>query len=138
MTLFKGRDLLVKIGDGEDPEAFTTLGVARAVSMTLDNRPLDVTSMNAGGMQELDAQGGAQSLRIVLQGLFKNAQAEELLRAAAFSRTADNYVLYFPNGDTYKAAFVVESYVRTGSYDGLETFAATLARSGAGIYAQGE
>lgn len=134
MTLFKGRDLLLKIGDGEDPEVFTTLGVARAVSMTLDNKPLDVTSMDAGGMQELDAQGGLQSLRIVMQGLFKNAAAEELLRTAAFTRTADNYELYFPNGDKYAAAFVAESYVRTGSYDGLETFAVTLSRSGAGVY----
>lgn len=73
-----------------------------------------------------------------LEGLFKDAAAEGLLRAAAFDRTADNYELWFPNGDKYAASFVVQEYTRGGAFDGLETFAVTLLRNGAGIFTAGE
>lgn len=134
MPSHKGRDFLFKIGDGEESESFATLGAARIVSLSIDNQPLDATAMDSDGMQQLDADGGVQSMVVRLDGLFKDSAAEALLRAAAFDRSAANYRLIFPNGDQYNATFVVESYTRGGSYDGLESFTATLRRSGAGSY----
>lgn len=131
-----GRDLLLKIGDSGSPETFTTIGAARTVEMTLDNHPADATPMNSSGMAVLQADAGVQSLEIVLQGLFKDSAAEETLRTAAFSRTANNYQLLFPNGATYAARFVIGDYRRGGSYDGLESFAVTLLRSGPGTYSE--
>lgn len=119
----KGRDLLLKIGDGGDPENFTAIGAARAGAMAVNNRPADA---------------GVQSIQLRLEGLFKNGAAEELLREAAFSRSACNYELRFPNGDAYAAAFVVEDYARSGAHDGLETFSVTLQRSGDGTFTSGE
>lgn len=137
MTLQKGRDLLLKIGDGGAPEVFTTIGAARTASITLNNQPVDGTTIGSTGLQELVADAGVQSLKISLDGLFKDSASEERLRAAAFNRTLDNYALFFPNGDSYSAAFVIESYSRGGTFDGLETFSATLARSGAGTFTPG-
>lgn len=134
MPSHKGRDFLFKIGDGEESESFATLGAARIVSLSIDNQPLDATAMDSDGMQQLDADGGVQSMVVRLDGLFKDSAAEALLRTAAFDRSAANYRMIFPNGDQYNAAFVVESYTRGGSYDGLESFTATLRRSGAGSY----
>lgn len=133
----KGRDLLLKIGDGGGPETFTAIGAARTVAMTLNNQPADATTMDSQGYQILQGDAGAQSLHIRLEGLFKDAAAEETLRAAAFARSANNYELWFPNGDKYAAAFVVQEYQRGGSFDGLETFSVTLARSGAGTFTAG-
>lgn len=133
----KGRDLLLKIGDGGDPETFATLGAARTTSMTVSNRPADATSMDDGGVRRLMGEAGMQDMRIRLDGLFKDAEAEELLRAAAFSGAARNYELVFPNGDKYAAAFAVEEYARGGIYDGLETFSVALLRSGAGTFTAG-
>lgn len=133
----KGRDLLLKIGDGGNPETFATIGAARALSMTLDNRLVDATSMDGGGIQSLQGDAGVQSMQVVLQGLFKDAAAEESLRAAAFARTSKNYELLFPNSDKYAAAFVIESYARSGTHDGLEVFAVTLLRNGAGTFTAG-
>jgi TP901-1 family phage major tail protein len=130
----KGRDLLLKIGDGEEDESFAAIGAARNAAMTLDNRPVDATTMADGGVQVLSAAAGVQSLSLRLDGLFKDSVAEEALRSAAFARTAKNFRLQFPNGDCYTAPFVVESYSRGGSYDGLESFSVTLARSGAGDF----
>ena len=130
----KGRDLLLKIGDGEEDESFAAIGAARNAAMTLDNRPVDATTMADGGVQVLSAAAGMQSLSLRLDGLFKDSAAEEALRSAAFARTAKNFRLQFPNGDSYTAPFVVESYSRGGSYDGLESFSVTLARSGTGDF----
>ena len=133
----KGRDLLLKIGDGGSPEAFTTIGAARTVSMTLNNQAQDSTSMADSGVQTLQPDAGVQIMTAALDGLFKDAAAEETLRATAFGRAVKNYQLLFPNGDLYTASFVVQNYARSGSHDGLETFSVTLARSGAGIFTPG-
>lgn len=137
MTSQKGRDLLLKIGDGEDPEVFAAIGAARATSMLLNNQPAEATSMAANGMREYLGEAGLQSLTVKLDGLFKDAAAEERLREAAFSRAAKNYELQFPNGDKYAARFVVQEYQRGGTFDGLEVFSVTLARSGAGVFTNG-
>jgi predicted secreted protein len=133
----KGRDLLLKIGDGGSPESFSTIGAARAVELALNNQPADATTMDGGGLQALQGDAGVQTLHIRLEGLFKDAAAEEALRAAAFARTSNNYELWFPNGDKYAAGFVVQEYHRAGSFDGLESFSVTLARSGAGVFTPG-
>jgi TP901-1 family phage major tail protein len=133
----KGRDLLLKIGDGGSPESFTTIGAARTAAMSLNNQPVDATSIGDAGVQALAPDAGVQTMTLRLDGLFKDAAAEETLRAAAFGRTANNYELYFPNGDKYAAAFVVAEYARQGSHDGLETFSVTLLRHGAGTFTAG-
>lgn len=130
----KGRDLLLKIGNGGSPETFSTLGAARTVAMSVNNQLADATSMDSAGIQSLQADAGIQSMKIMLEGLFKDENAEESLRSAAFARTTRNYKLQFPNGDSYMAAFAVQDYERGGSYDGLETFRVTLVRSGDGTY----
>lgn len=130
----KGRDMLLKIGDGAEDENFTAIGAARNVAMTINNQPADATTMADGGVQVLSVQAGVQSLSLRLEGLFKDSAAEEALRDMAFNRAARHFRLQFPNGDFYTAAFVVENYSRGGSHDGLETFAATFTRSGSGSF----
>jgi TP901-1 family phage major tail protein len=131
----KGRDLLLKIGNGAAPtESFTTIGAARTAALTLNNQPVDSTSMDGSGIQSMIPDAGVQTMQIRLEGLFKDSAAEEILRAAAFGRTASNYELLFPNGDKYAASFVIENYARGGAYDGLETFSVTLARNGSGTF----
>ncbi len=130
-----GRDFLFKIGNGGSPtETFTTIGAARALALTLNNQPQDATTLDSNGLQELKGDAGTQSMVVSIDGFFKDGAAEETFRAQAFARTQKNYRLVFPNGDTYEAAFVVQDYARRGSHDGLETFSATLARSGDGTY----
>ncbi|MFH1158061.1 MAG: phage tail tube protein [Pseudomonadota bacterium] len=137
MSSQRGRDLLLKIGDGADPEVFTTIGAARTVSMSLNNQTVDNTAMDGSGFQSLQAEAGVQTMELTLEGLFRDASAEEALRLSAFDRAARNYQLLFPNGDLYAAAFVIHEYRRGGSFDGLETFAVALARTGGGAFTPG-
>ena len=133
MPVQQGRDLLLKIGDGAAEETFAAIGAARQTALYLDNRPVDATTIADGGMQRLCAAAGVQSMTLRLEGLFRDSAAEKALRDAAFTRTSCNFLLQFPCGDSYAAPFVVEHYSRGGTHDGLETFAVTLARAGAGV-----
>ncbi len=130
----KGRDFLLKMGDGGAPEAFTSIGAARTNALVVNNNPVDDTAMGSNGVQTMVADAGVQTLQMNIDGLFKDQATEEALRAAAMDRTAHNFQLAFPNGDTYEAEFIVQDYNRSGSHDGLETFSASLIRSGAGTF----
>lgn len=134
----KGRDFLLKMGDGATPtENFTTIGAARANALSLNNNPVDDTSMDGNGVQSMIADAGIQTMQISIDGLFKDSAVEESLRAAAFGRTSNNFQLAFPNGDVYEAGFVIQDYSRGGTHDGAETFSATLVRSGSGTFTPG-
>lgn len=137
MPIQKGRDLLLKIGDGGAPETFTTLGAARTVAMTLSNQLAETTATDGDGFQNVRADAGVQAMELTLEGLFRDAAAEETLRQAAFNRTVQNYQLLFPNGDMFAAAFAVSLYHREGSADGLEIFSVTLVRAGGGTFTPG-
>ncbi len=132
MTSYHGRDFLLKIGDGAEPEAYQTLGAARTNNMSINNNLVDATTMGDQGVQNMMADAGVQSMQVSIEGLFKDSIAEEILRQTAMDRQMRNFELCFPNGDTYRAAFVIQDYSRTGSYDDLESFSASLIRSGAG------
>ena len=137
MPIQKGRDFLIKIGNGAEPETFATLGAARAVAVVINNQPVDVTSMSADGFQEARTDAGVQSMEVAIDGLFRDAAAEETFRSSAFDRTEKNYQLIFPNGDVFESAFVIRSYHRSGATEGLESFSATLMRSGGGTFTPG-
>lgn len=133
MTGYAGKDLLLKIGNGGTPQVFATLGAARTTAFEVATSAAEATPLGAVAPVYMPG-AGRQEVRVALQGLFKDSAAEELLRAAAESGAAGDYQLIFPNGAVYDAAFVVESYRREGSYDGLEAFTATFLRSGPGSW----
>lgn len=130
MTMKKGKDLLLKAGDGGAPESFITLGAARTTSVLIENNPVDITSLNSKGFQELQVKGGIQNLEISVEGIFKDGEAEDLLRSAAFNRELKNYQLIFPNGEVVEGVFLISQYQREGSYNGLEMFSLKLLRTG--------
>ena len=134
MAAQKGRDLLLKMGDGGGTEVFTTIAGCRTTSMSLSNNPVDVSTKDSAGVQEMLADAGVQSMTISIDGLFTDSAYEETFRAAAFARTAHNFQLVFDNGDDYVASFVIQDYSRSGGHDDAEAFSATLVRSGAGTY----
>lgn len=134
MAAQKGRSFLLKIEDSASPASYTTVAGMTTTSMQLNNSPVDVTTKDSSGIQELLADAGVQSMSISADGRFTDGASEETLRAAAFSRTALNMQLAFPNGDTYEFEGVIESYSRAGPHDAEETFSVTISRSGAGSY----
>ena len=134
MALQKGRDFLLKVGDGAVLEVFSTIGAARLTSLQLDNNVVEVTSTAGTGAAEYLVDAGVQMLELAVEGLFKDGAAEERLRDIAFTRQPCHCRLCFPDGAIYAATFVVQQYRRSGAYEGLEAFSARLLRSGEGTY----
>ena len=73
MAAQKGSSLLVKIGDGASPEAFTTIGGLRSTSISLNDEAVDVTTMDSSNARTLLANGGIQTITISGSGVFTDA-----------------------------------------------------------------
>ena len=73
----RGRDMLLKIGDGAAPEVFTTVAGLRARTISLNAKTADVTDADsAGRWRELLAGAGMKSASVSGQGVFRDASSD--------------------------------------------------------------
>ncbi|MGE0828218.1 MAG: phage major tail protein, TP901-1 family [Hyphomonadaceae bacterium] len=127
----KGRDVLVKIGDGGSPEAFTTLAGLRAKTISLNARSVDGTSAEStDAWRELIAGAGVKSATVSGAGVFKDAASDAAMRTAFFTQAARNWRLIIPDFGTLEGPFLIEALDYTGDHDGEAGFAVTLASAG--------
>jgi len=138
MVMQKGRDFILRVEDESVDDSFLILGAARTVSFSVNNNPIDITSLNSNGFKELQSLGGVYSLSVKLDGIFKDSNAEELIRGASIARCIKNYQFVFPNGDYIESSFAITLYQRQGTYNGLETFSLNLESSGEYEFYKGE
>lgn len=130
MSAQKGSLVLIKIGDGGDPESFTTVGGLRTSRLALNNDTTDASNHDSGSWRRLLGSAGIRNITLSGAGLFTDAASEETLRGYAFSGTINNYQFVFANGDGITGPFVVAEYERRGDHDGEELYALTLASAG--------
>lgn len=130
MTAYAAQNVLIKIGDGLLPEAFTTIGGMQVTQMRLKNQPQESTNLTSVGWRELLAGVGTKSVRISGQGIFVDSSAEGTMRALAFSSGVKNFKLTFGNGSTVTGAFMVSEYERSADVDGEERYSLTLESGG--------
>lgn len=128
----KGRDVLIKIGDGGAPEAFVTVAGIRAKTISLNARTVDgTTGESSEAWRELIAGAGIKSASVSGAGVFKDAASDAMLRTAFFAQAARTFQLVIPDFGTLQGAFLVESLDYAGDHDGEAAFAITLASAGA-------
>lgn len=128
----KGRDVLLKIGDGASPETFTTVAGIRAKTIALNARTVDGTSgESAEAWRELIAGAGVKSASVSGAGVFKDAASDALIRESFFAQTARTWRLVLPDFGTLEGAFLIEALDYSGDHDGEAAFAITLASAGA-------
>lgn len=127
----KGRDVLIKIGDGAEPEVFTTIAGIRAKTISLNARTVDGTSgESAEAWRELIAGAGVKSASVSGAGVFKDAASDAMLRETFFAQAARSFQLVIPSFGTLAGPFLVESLDYAGDHDGEAAFAITLASAG--------
>jgi TP901-1 family phage major tail protein len=132
----KGRDVLIKIGDGGAPEAFVTVAGIRAKTISLNARTVDGTSgESASAWRELIAGAGVKSASVSGAGVFKDAGSDALIQQAFFAQGAKNFQLVIPDFGTLSGAFLVEALDYSGDHDGEAAFAITLASAGVVTFA---
>jgi TP901-1 family phage major tail protein len=128
----KGRDVLIKIGDGGAPEAFVTVAGIRAKTISLNARTVDGTSGESPeAWRELIAGAGVKSGSVSGAGVFKDAASDALIQQSFFAQAARNFQLTIPDFGTLTGPFLVEALDYSGDHDGEAAFAITLASAGA-------
>lgn len=131
MSAQRGKDMLIKIGDGESPETFSTVAGLRATTLAFNATQIDITSADSPGQWRELLAGGISSAQISGSGVFKDATSDIILRQAFFTQSNANFAIYIPGFGTVSGPFKITALHYDGPYDGEVTMSMTLASSGA-------
>jgi TP901-1 family phage major tail protein len=130
MTAQRGRDLLLKLGDGALSESFASVAGLRATTLAFNAASIDVTNADSAGWRELLADG-VKSASISGSGVFKDAASDESARAAFFAGTAPNWQVVIPSFGTVQGPFKITTLQYDGPYNGELKISLSLASAGA-------
>lgn len=131
MTAQRGKDILLKIGDGEDPQGFVTVAGLRARTISLNARTIDATDGDsAGRWRELLAGAGVKQASVSGAGIFRDAASDAMIREAFFAQAARSWRLIVPDFGTLEGPFLVAALEYAGEHEGEATYALTLASAG--------
>jgi len=131
MTAQRGKDLLLKIGDGAEPENFSAVAGLRATTLAFNAQSVDVTNSDSTEMWRELLAAGVKSATISGAGVFKDAASDAAIRAAFFDQRLANWQIVIPSFGTVQGAFKIVSLQYDGPYDGEVKVALSLASAGA-------
>ena len=135
-TGYSGRLVLVKLGDGEDPEVFTTIAALRDTTISFSEQTVDTTTKDDGGARSLLSGSILKSMSVSGSGVFTDDADKQALFAALTAGTHDNYEIEVVDsatsgGATYTAAFRITSLEFSGEFAGEAQYSFTLESDGA-------
>ncbi len=132
MTAQPGKDLLLKIGDGQTPETFTTVAGLRTRTLSLNAQSVDVThAQSVGGWRELLAGAGVRQASASGAGVFLNDASAEDVRGVFFSAAIRNWRIVIPGFGTIEGPFHIANLDYAGEYDGEASVSLSLDSAGA-------
>ncbi len=131
MAAQRGKDILLKIGDGADPEGFVTVAGLRARTISLNARAVDATDGDsAGRWRELLAGAGVKQASVSGAGVFRDAASDAMIREAFFAQAARTWRLIVPDFGTLEGPFLIAALEYAGEHEGEATWAMTLSSAG--------
>jgi TP901-1 family phage major tail protein len=131
MAAQRGKDILLKIGDGASPESFATVAGLRARTISLNAKTVDATDGDsAGRWRELLAGAGVKSASVSGAGIFRDAASDALIREAFFAQEARTWRLIVPDFGALEGRFLVAALEYAGEHEGEASYAMTLASAG--------
>ena len=133
MAKSKGRELLLKRGDGADPEVFTTICGMQSMDLGTTNGVIDTTTIDCtdpGGKVETTSMYGKQGHSFSGDGLAEDTAAFKAMVADFEAQTDRNYEVVVPGDGTYTGMFRCTSFNRTGETEGALSFSASFESSG--------
>jgi TP901-1 family phage major tail protein len=131
MTAQRGKDLLIKIGDGGDPESFTTVAGLRATTLAFNAQTIDVTNSDSADMWRELLAAGVKSATVSGSGVFKDAASDAAIRTSFFDQTLANWQIVIPGFGAVSGPFKIASLQYEGPYDGEVKLSLSLASAGA-------
>jgi TP901-1 family phage major tail protein len=132
MAAQKGKDLLLKLGDGGSPEVFTAIAGLRTTSLGFNAQSVDITNADSTNMwRELLANAGVKQASVSGSGVFKDAASDASLRSIFFNQDLKNWKIVVPDFGEITGAFAVTALQYEGAYDGEVKMSLSLASAGA-------
>lgn len=126
----RGRDILLKIGDGAG--AFVTVAGVRASRIELSAGMVDATGMDSpDAWRELIAGAGTKTARVTGRGVFRDAASDARMRAVFFAGDAPDWQLVLPHFGVLQGAFQITELSWSGTHEGEAEFSVTLESAGA-------
>lgn len=119
-----GRDLLIL-------KAATAIAGAQANSISIDNSPVDVSTIAGAGWRTLGDFAGNRSMDLSVNGVW----TDDVMRDVALDATDSNLLLTditvtFADTASLSGDFYLASYEETGEHDGAVMFTMSLQSAG--------
>jgi TP901-1 family phage major tail protein len=133
MAAQKGKDLLLKIGDGAG--GFVTVAGLRTRRLALNADTVDVTDAeSAGRWRELLGGAGVRRASVSGTGIFKDQTSDALVRQAFFDGLIRDWRIIVPGLGTLSGPFQISNLDYRGEYSGEVTFDISLDSAGALVF----
>ena len=131
MTAQRGKDLLIKIGDGALPENFTTVAGLKSTGLAFNATTIDVTNADSADMWRELLAAGVKSATVTGSGVFRDQASDLTLRTAFFNQTLANWQIVIPSFGIVAGPFKLTQLHYDGPYDGEVKITLSLASAGA-------
>ena len=132
MSIQSGKAILLKIGDGAEPQNFASAAGLRMKTISLNARAIDVTNADStNGWRELLGGAGVKTCTVSGSGVFVDAAADEQIRQAFFDQAVKNWQLIIPDFGIIEGAFQIAALDYSGRHDGEAAWSMTLSSAGA-------
>lgn len=129
---YKGRSMLLKVGNGASPTSFTTLAGLQSRSVAINNEQVDITNDDTAPLREILQGAGQKTVSISANGICKDDAAFQAIELLAWNTadTVEDFQIVLPNGKTIQGAFHVAAFEYGAEYNGAQTFSITLENAG--------
>ena len=129
MPAQKGKDLLIRIGDGGN--GFVTVAGLRTRQIAFNAETVDVThAESAGRWRELLAGTGVRRASIAGSGVFKDEASDARMRQVFFDGDILTYQIVIPDFGTVQGAFQLTSLEFAGEHNGEVTYDVAMESAG--------
>lgn len=131
MAAQRGKDLVLKLGDGASPEVFATVAGLRAKTLSLSAAAVDATHAESEGRwREILAEAGLRQAQISGAGVFLSDAASASVRALFFSGAIRRWRVVIPNFGTIEGPFHLANLDYSGAHDGEAQISIALESAG--------
>jgi TP901-1 family phage major tail protein len=134
-----GRELLIKIGDGADPEVFTTICGLTTQSIQINGEDIDVTTVDCTdptGPLFRQTLGGIKSVTVSGNGTFKSkAVLTTVVNLALAKDNSANFEVIVPGFGTFAGNFRANTVGIGGEMEGAVTQELSLNSNGTVTFA---
>ncbi|KZK76483.1 Phage major tail protein 2 [Pseudovibrio sp. W64] len=129
----KGRLLLLKLGNGADPEVFENTAGIKTRNLSINNSLVDATvpdSDDPGSIVYSSSVHGIQSVSFSGSGLSDDSATSTQLNAACLEQTRTNAKVIVPGLGEYAGVILIESIEFSGEVEGEAEFSISVKFTG--------